>query len=567
MIIKLQTPTRQLRLQANPDDLLSVLIESKFNTKDYTCYFNNNKIGNCSLSLNALNITHGSLIKVEVQENTTKIQKEDDGLIYRKKDELMCTHDKNAMCSNCAPLDPWDKKYHAEKGIKYLSFNSYIKLLKKNNIPLEKFTVKKPQCKTHDSNTFCTICAPNVFTLQMQVYRMIDHIQINSRKMVDDVLNSYGKSGRQQFSLLVGDEQKYEMVPGGRKVVVVDVLQVEGEFFPDGFCVDLGDIERIVRSVGNTGDDSNDTNCDNDADSSGNKSNDNKNTTNDNKSTNNKSHENKNSNNNINDTVTDNITNNRIINNNNNKTNTANNIADEVESNFSAIKRNYVNAIIKVLKHKKLKIVGILYTNILKEPNPFILSPLEIEFIAKIQNLCMSNKKYNSKLITLVLSRNAEREIEINEYMVSEQCMGLIREEIIKPGREKFKSSMEIQYREKNEYGIETTINGNIIPGEYFIVKLTSGYYLEEKDRERFCWKWNLKKLAAYFDGDYSEEKFCVNALVRIYLEGFEIEKVGENMEFREFMESLVEKEWACGKCTFVNGGKAVQCEVCGSLK
>lgn len=607
MIIKITTPYRQFRITPDPHQTLHTILLEKIKTPTYKAYTNDTEIKDTKKSLFDLKITNGSTIRVEYTE--PKVEKEADLKIERKRDDLMCLHDSNAMCSNCAPLDPWDARYHTEKGIKYLSFSSYKEMLKQNNIDLlptylhyghvennnhinnnfinnnnrnindgdnnnleptnknviEQKNNKNENRKTcdHESNVTCLNCQEKTITLKPQVFRMIDHIEIKNRLCIDHFLNLYSNSLRQVFGVLIGHEENYERVPGGRKVIVEDVFEIDQERFPDGFVVNESDIFRLFNytfsykmNVNNNTDDNN-------------KIVNNENGIHD--DTNNNTHES-----NINDIHENNINdgtneqaNQNNINDTNEKINDTNQKINETNQNEKKERINYVDALIKVLKTKNLKIIGIIYTNIMGKNNPYILSPLEIKFIAKLQNKAKHfeksiNTHFSSKLVTLTITREND-EITINEYQISVQGSALV--EICKLTDDFFVAPFEVVYRARNEYGIETNVSSCKIPPEYFVVKLTHGYKETEEKRTYFDWRWSKKKMAGYFGGDYGKEKFGINVLVRILLEGYDIEGIENDKEFRADMDRLIEREWDCGKCTFINQARDMVCEMCGNPK
>ena len=53
-----------------------------------------------------------------------------DGMIPQKRTSR-CNHTSNGSCIYCAPREPYDPEYLQENGIKFMSFHSYLRKLKR----------------------------------------------------------------------------------------------------------------------------------------------------------------------------------------------------------------------------------------------------------------------------------------------------------------------------------------------------------------------------------------------------------------------------------------------------
>jgi nuclear protein localization family protein 4 len=176
-----------------------------------------------------------------------------DAMIQRPRDARFCTHGAMAMCEYCSPLEPFDASYHAEHGIKHLSFHSYIRkigpvdrLSGKPSIPhpLSSLSYKvKVPCPsgTHPPwpSSICTACQPSAITLQSQPFRMVDHLEFASDSIIDRFLQAWRVTGTQRFGWLIGHFEPYPEVPMGIKAVVEAIHEPPQEGELDGITLGL----------------------------------------------------------------------------------------------------------------------------------------------------------------------------------------------------------------------------------------------------------------------------------------------------------------------------------------
>ncbi|KAM0688545.1 nuclear protein localization protein 4 [Conglomerata obtusa] len=535
MIIRLSTPSRQIRVITEPSDILNTIITTKLSITKYTASMTPSLDVplDSSLSLDKLGVKNGATVYISDDasfEPVNQINKPNESYIINSNESnntnkstnvksISCTHEQNAMCSNCAPLNPWDPSYLSQQGIKYLSHRSHAAMYKREKVLLEPLSYAEIVCDRHGPNASCMHCQKRDIILMPQTYRMVDHVEIENRAVIDYFVSFWRGSGRQRIGFLVGTEGDYEKTPLGRKVKVSWVYEIGQENFPDGFVVEQDLIDILF--------------------------NDKNNDTNKKKHTN---HSNNNSNN-----KTNNKNNNKVINEDDIKelnkkvnTDTSSEIYSENSTNSDIINLStdnlkHVNIYrddrksVESLKHLltlfQMKIVGVIFTDMTEPKREFILSGLEAQFISNLQELnkhyCNEIKQYfNSNFVTLVLTKNNE-EIIINEYQISEQAMELFNNEIILPTQDatqiKVVKERDVYYKAINEYNIATKVKANpFLPVEYFIVKLTHGFRHDPifTATGYFDWRYSLKKMGKYFDGDFSIEKFSnLNLLIKIKME------------------------------------------------
>ena len=127
-----------------------------------------------------------------------------------------------------------------------MSFYSYLKKLKDSNntaVPVASllespnYTVDT-KCPNHPPfpEAICTKCQPSAIILRQQPFRMVDHVEIASPKIVDEFLAGWRGSGFQRFGWLIGKYETYtDQVPLGIKAVVEYIYEPPQDGSIDGF--------------------------------------------------------------------------------------------------------------------------------------------------------------------------------------------------------------------------------------------------------------------------------------------------------------------------------------------
>lgn len=231
MIIFVQGPNDRKRIDIGLNDKLCNKIKEIFKIEKFSMSFDqkNTKVIDINKTPQDLNLYKGIILYIHYD-----IIKKD---IKREKDKFMCSHEVNAMCPNCAPLDPWDEKYYKDKKIKYLSFGSYKEMCKKNNTEIKMENYTSTVCKDHSKNTRCVNCEEKDIYLTPQIYRMVDHIEFDDAVIVENFIKQWRDSKKQYFGILVGKYKSYDRSPLGLKAVVSGIWIPEQENYPDGFVI------------------------------------------------------------------------------------------------------------------------------------------------------------------------------------------------------------------------------------------------------------------------------------------------------------------------------------------
>jgi len=202
----------------------------------------------------------------EVKElEIDQILEKEDGKIPRKRDAKFCRHGDKSMCDYCMPLEPYDPSFHTERGIKHLSFQSFLRKLNAATNkretgasyipPLEELDYKVIiPCPSASHAPFpagiCSKCQPSAITLQLQPYRMVDHVEFATPALIENMLVFWRKTGCQRFGYMLGRYERYEQVPLGIKAVVEAIHEPPQQGELDGIQIGLPwEDERRVEEL------------------------------------------------------------------------------------------------------------------------------------------------------------------------------------------------------------------------------------------------------------------------------------------------------------------------------
>lgn len=136
----------------------------------------------------------------------------EDGWINIPKTKY-CTHGKNAKCTHCMSVAPWNAQEHEhfkDMNLKHISFAAWLRH-KEYNSPNNPIFLEDTNYKIENIGMVSGKERLSV-RLERQPFRHIDHIEFDDPKMIDRFLNEWRNTGKQQCGYLYG---KYIKDPSG----------------------------------------------------------------------------------------------------------------------------------------------------------------------------------------------------------------------------------------------------------------------------------------------------------------------------------------------------------------
>lgn len=180
-----------------------------------------------------------------------------DGKIPRQRSRL-CNHGIKGMCEYCQPLEPFDEEYRLENNIKHLSFHAYLRKMRNesslaNALSEPDYTVNKNCSSGHAPwpASICSKCQPAAISLQLQRFRMVDHLEFANAEIMDRFIDYWRQTNTQRFGFLIGAYSTHTQVPLGIKAVVHAIYEPSQSDELDGIVFEADEIEVGARKAAN----------------------------------------------------------------------------------------------------------------------------------------------------------------------------------------------------------------------------------------------------------------------------------------------------------------------------
>ncbi|KAI5171699.1 nuclear protein localization protein 4 [Nematocida sp. LUAm3] len=155
------------------------------------------------------------------------------------KRSASCSHPSGGMCSSCAPEDSWLSDSFQNR--RFLSQGAYEEFLASKDKTLQIESHLPPRCRTHGPDARCNKCLPKEITITSQIFRPVDHIEIDDRTILERLVSERKGSQKQVIYLLVGRYSEYSEVAKGVKAKVFGTLPIEYTGLKDGMVLNPND--------------------------------------------------------------------------------------------------------------------------------------------------------------------------------------------------------------------------------------------------------------------------------------------------------------------------------------
>ncbi|ODV81385.1 nuclear protein localization factor and ER translocation component [Suhomyces tanzawaensis NRRL Y-17324] len=211
---------------------------------------------------NTVDIKKPDELKPSAGSEVDAAYEKSDGLIKRPR-STYCRHGDKGMCEYCSPLPPWDANYRKENSIKHMSFHAHLKELNdaKNNRnnassyihPLDEANYKIDLTCTNGHKAYprgiCSKCQPSPITLQLQKFRMVDHVEYSDFHILNKFIDSWRQTGVQRYGVLYGRYEAFDKVPLGIKAVVEAIYEPPQAGEADGITLLPWENQEQIDSV------------------------------------------------------------------------------------------------------------------------------------------------------------------------------------------------------------------------------------------------------------------------------------------------------------------------------
>lgn len=443
MLIRIRSSNGTHRIEVNENETLLEIKEKIRNLANIPQFsFSKDPSGKEILQenqdLKSLHIKHGDMLflksngkeeeelgktSISIPQETEEdeidgILSKQDGWIERERDPQVCRHGRNARCTNCMPLAPWEitsiDPWKSE-GVKFIPFHSYLRKLQAdsgckhldnqkclNCKAIDQPSYRVKPCKKHPPwpDGICTECRPSACRIDSQNYRHVDNVEFESGEIIQPFLQYWREKRSQRCGFLYGKYVVDDHTPLGIRANVSAIYEPPQKnsessvsLLPDP------DAEKI----------------------------------------------------------------------------------DFLASQLGLQKVGYIWSDIQINEKKQ----------IIQNRVEYLLTSNEIIQIAKMQNKAPSpckralSGKCGSKFISVIATGNAQGQIDLHAYQVSDQCMALVKDGIITSTQDPLllrtkKTSKrfipDVMYNAKNEYNIEVTKKAEpTLPTEFFIIRVGLG--------------------------------------------------------------------------------------------
>ncbi|KAL6120600.1 hypothetical protein NUSPORA_02644 [Nucleospora cyclopteri] len=470
----------------------------------------------------------------------------------------MCNHPKDKKCMYCARDEILKNNLETEKKPKYLSYSTYKTFLSQQGKQEEVYDYKIKPCSNHPSNVVCVNCMGKAITFMSQIYRKIDYVEFDSNAFVEEFINTWKQTGKQELGILMG---KYKDVNETRRAVISAIYTPNQQNYPDGFHIEKLEENPFPSKITSPS---------------------------------------------LNNQISDiNVSRKSIKNSINSKITSPslNNQISDINVSRKSIKNSINSKQNKKLDNNSDSLLtpcGIIYTDLFikdkkhfsyKVEKNFIISSYELEFFYKI----MKQLKKNTDIVFICVTADEHQKIELKSFQLTSQFVSLMDASIFKLSTDPTvftnNTKRDLLYMYRNEYNIDVSAKADeIVPVEYFFVTNEVGYSNNDpifNNPEIVAPLTTLKKISGYFDGEYHNFHKYKNYQVLLSLKNFfnntysiykavvqndekAFIKTVDSVEFVSFI-SLLEKhrqiKWNCNTCTYLNESYSTQCEMCGTPK